>query len=207
MDAAVEVLTVGHSTLPYERFAALLRQASVTAVADVRTAPYSRRFPHFNRDTLRGELHLDQIAYVFLGEELGGRPKDERFFCNGVADYEKMAKTNEFARGLDRVIEGAKKYRIAIMCSEHDPLDCHRCLLVGRALRERGVTVRHILSNGTIIDHGEIEARLMEMSGKSHIDLFDPPSKRLATAYRDRATKVAFAKRQAIHQQRLAIGE
>ena len=194
-NAAVEVLTIGHSTLPYERFLALLRQTSVTAIADVRSAPFSRHFPHFNRDNLRNELRLADIAYVFLGEELGGRPKGERFFCNGVADYEKMAETNTFARGLERVIDGAKKYRIAMMCSEHDPLDCHRCLLVGRALQEQGVTVRHILGSGEIVDHGQVEDKLMEMSGKSDIDLFEPPAKRLAAAYRDRAMKVAFSER------------
>ena len=195
-DAAVEVLTIGHSTLPYERFLALLRQASVTAVADVRTAPFSRHFPHFNRDTLRDELRQDDVAYVFLGEELGGRPKGKRFFCDGVADYEKMAETPDFARGLERVIDGAKKYRIAMRCSEHDPLDCHRCLLVGRALQERGVAVRHILSGGQIVDHRQIEDRLMDMAGKSDIDLFEPPAKRLAAAYRDRAMKVAFSERE-----------
>ncbi|SCB10622.1 DUF488 family protein [Rhizobium hainanense] len=195
-DTTVEVLTIGHSTLPYERFIDLLRQASVTAIADVRTSPYSRHFPHFNRDTLRDELRQDQVAYVFLGEELGGRPKEKRFFCDGVADYEKMAETEAFARGLDRVIEGAKKYRIAMMCSEHDPLDCHRCLLVSRALHQRGVAVRHIVSGGEIVDHRQIEAQLMEMSGKSDVDLFDPPAKRLAAAYRDRAMKVAFSERQ-----------
>jgi len=194
-DASVEVLTIGHSTLPYESFLALLRQASITAIADVRTAPFSRYFPHFNRDVLRNELRLDDVAYVFLGDELGGRPQGEQFFFNGVADYEKMAETETFARGLERVIEGAKKYRIAMMCSEHDPLDCHRCLLVGRALQERGVTVRHILSSGQIVDQRQIEDKLMEMSGKSDIDLYEPPAKRLAAAYRDRAMKVAFSER------------
>lgn len=194
-DTAVEVLTIGHSTLPYERFLALLRQASVTAVADVRTAPFSRHFPHFNRDTLREELRLDNVAYVFLGEELGGRPKGQGFYCDGVADYERMAETADFARGLLRVIEGASKFRIAMMCSEQDPLECHRCLLVGRALRDRGVTVRHILGNGKIVDHEQIEDKLMEMSRKSDLDLFEPPAKRLAAAYRDRAMKVAFSEK------------
>ncbi|WP_226635224.1 DUF488 family protein [Novosphingobium profundi] len=194
--SVVEVLTIGHSTLPYERFRGLLRLASVTAVADVRSAPFSRHFPHFNRDALRDELRKDNVAYVFLGEQLGGRPKGQRFFYNGVADYEKMAETIDFARGLDRVIEGAKKFRIAMMCSEHDPLDCHRCLLVGRALHERDVRVRHILSSGDIVGHQQVENRLMEMSGKSDIDLFEPPAKRLSAAYRERAMKVAFSERQ-----------
>ncbi len=192
----VEVLTIGHSTLPLDRFLTLLRNASVNAVADVRTTPFSRHFPHFNRETLRDELRQENVAYVFLGEELGGRPSGRHFFCDGVADYEKMAETADFARGLQRVIQGAKKYRIAMMCSEHDPLDCHRCLLVGRALKERGVAVRHILSDGKILGQRDIESKLMELSGKSDIDLFEPPAKRLAAAYRDRAMKVAFSERQ-----------
>lgn len=192
---AVEVLTIGHSTLSYERFLTLLNHASVTAVADVRTAPYSRHFPHFNRDTLKNELRQDRIAYVFLGEELGGRPKEKSFFCDGVADYEKMAATEAFTRGLGRIIEGAQKYRIAMMCSEHDPLDCHRCLLVGRVLHQRGVRVRHILSNNTIINHDAIEAKLLELSGKVDDDFFEPAERRLAMAYRKRAAKVAFSER------------
>jgi uncharacterized protein (DUF488 family) len=200
LDGVVEILTIGHSSLTYERFVELLHEAAVTAIADVRTAPYSKYSPQFNRENLRDELRLDNISYVFLGEELGGRPRDAHCFHNGVADYEKMAKTVDFQRGLDRVLEGARKYRIAMMCSEQDPLDCHRCLLVGRALHERGVTMRHILSSGQTIDQGEIETRLMDLSGKSVSDLFDPPAKRLAAGYRERAMKVAFAERQTADQ-------
>lgn len=191
----LEILTIGHSTLPYELFLGLLRRASVTAVADVRTAPYSRHFPQFNRDTLREELRQDKIAYVFLGEELGGRPKDRHFFCDGVADYEKMARATDFEKGLERVIEGARSYRIAMMCSEHNPLDCHRCLLVGRALHERGIVVKHILSSGAVVGHASIEERLMELSGRTNDDFFESHDKRLADAYRERALKVAYAER------------
>lgn len=190
---ATEVLTVGHSTLPYERFLSLLRGANVTAVADVRSAPYSRQFPHFSRDELCEELRSDGISYVFLGKELGGRPSEEKFYCEGVADYEKMAQAPEFNKGLDRVIEGAKKYRIALMCSERDPLDCHRCLLVGRALTRRGVRVSHILSGASMASHDEIEGRLLDLAGRTDNDLFASRSERLAAAYRERARKVAFA--------------
>lgn len=192
-DGMIEVLTIGHSTLRYERFLSLLRGASVSAVADVRTAPYSRHFPHFNGDALKAELYLDGIAYSFLGKELGGRPKGPEFYCNGVADYEHMAGAEEFGRGLDRIVEGAKKYRIAIMCSEQDPLDCHRCLLVGRALAERGVAVKHILANGDVIEHAQIEDHLLEFTGRDKDDMFAPRGERLAAAYRERAKKVAFA--------------
>jgi len=178
--------------LPAVRLA-LPTRATFHAVADVRTSPYSRHYPHFSRDELREELRLDGISYVFLGKELGGRPIERRFYCDGVADYEKMARTAEFSNGLNRVAEGAKKYRIALMCSEHDPLDCHRCLLVGRALAERGVRVSHILSSGNIVSHTMIEEKLLELSGRGADDLFAPRADRLVAAYRDRARKVAFA--------------
>jgi uncharacterized protein (DUF488 family) len=172
----------------------LLRNAGVTAVADVRTSPFSRYSPHFNRDTLRDELRLDGISYVFLGKELGGRPASERFYCKGVADYEKMAQAEDFRKGIERVIEGAKKYKIALLCSEQDPLDCHRCLLVGRALARRGVGVGHIHANGAVATQEQIEDRLLEFSGRSGDDLFAPREDRLAKAYQDRARKVAFAR-------------
>jgi uncharacterized protein (DUF488 family) len=191
-DSVIEVMTIGHSTLPYEDFVARLQASRVTAIADVRTSPFSRHFPQFNRDDLRDGLRSDGISYVFLGKELGGRPRDRSYYANGVADYEKMATAESFEKGLDRLIEGAKKYRIALMCSEHDPLDCHRCLLVGRALATRGVTVTHILSGGRTATHSDIEEQLLQMSGDMTDDLFASREERLVVAYRARARKVAF---------------
>jgi uncharacterized protein (DUF488 family) len=192
---AIEVLTIGHSSLPYERFLALLRKANVTAIADVRSSPHSRRFPHFSQDQLREELRLDGVSYVFLGKELGGRPEARALYCDGVADYEKMANTPEFAAGLERVMNGAKTYRIALLCSERDPLDCHRCLLVGRALAERGVRVGHILDDGTVAPHAQIERKLLELASRDADDMFASGKDQLAAAYRERARKVAFAER------------
>lgn len=186
------VFTIGHSTHSYEHFLSLLRSSGITAVADVRTTPFSRHFPHFNEGTLRSELKLDGISYVFLGKELGGRPSGRSFYCDGVADYEKMAKTQIFASGIKRVIEGAKKFRIALMCSEHDPLDCHRCLLVGRSLREEGVKLVHILGDSSLVSHEAIEEKLLNLAGRSSDDLLMTASERLSAAYRDRSLKVAY---------------
>jgi uncharacterized protein (DUF488 family) len=186
------VFTIGHSTHSYEHFLCLLRASNVTAVADVRTTPFSRHFPHFNEDTLRSELKLDGISYVFLGNELGGRPSRRNFYCDGIADYEKMAKTEAFASGINRIIEGAKTFRVALMCSEHDPLDCHRCLLVGRALSEGGVRLAHILGDNSLVSQKEIEKRLLDLTGRSNEDLLMTPSERLSAAYRDRSLKVAY---------------
>lgn len=191
-DETVAVLTIGHSTHPWEHFADMLRSANVTAIADVRSSPYSRYSPHFNRDELRAELRSEGISYVFLGKELGGRPSERKFYFEGVADYEKMAESPEFRKGLDRVVEGAKKHRIALMCSERNPLECHRCLLVGRALAKRGVRVSHILDDGHVVSHSEIEDKLLDLSGRSNDDLFASRGERLASAYREQARKVAF---------------
>jgi len=188
-----EILTVGHSSHSPERFIALLRGAGVTAVADVRSAPYSRHAPQFNRDPLRDDLGRAGIAYVFLGRELGGRPAEREFYADGVADYEKMAQAPAFAEGLERVIEGAQSYRIALMCSERDPLTCHRCLLVGRALKERGARVSHLLDSGECVSHSAIEDELLARTGRTGDDLFAPRDERLAAAYREHGRKVAFA--------------
>jgi uncharacterized protein (DUF488 family) len=190
---AIEILTIGHSDHSSERFIELLRGADVTAVADVRSAPYSRHAPQFNRDRLRDDLGRAGVSYVFLGRELGGRPAEREFYADGVADYEKMAQAPAFVAGLERVIEGAQSYRIALMCSERDPLTCHRCLLVGRALTERGARVSHILGSGERVSHGAIEDALLARTGRAGDDLFAPRAERLAAAYRAHARKVAFA--------------
>jgi uncharacterized protein (DUF488 family) len=196
MSEGTIVLTIGHSTHSWESFVALLQSANATAVADVRTSPYSRYQAHFNRNNLRERLHSAGISYVFLGKELGGRPTDRTLYCDGIADYEKMALTANFGKGLDRIIEGAREHRIALMCAEREPLDCHRCLLVARALAQRGVKVNHILGDGSMVSHARIEDRLLEFAGRHAGDLFASRSERLAAAYRQRAGKVAYSRPQ-----------
>ena len=186
------ILTIGHSTHTYGSFLALLQSAGVSAIADVRTAPFSRHQPQFNRNNLLEALRRDRISYVYLGKELGGRPNDFKYYSDGLADYAKIAMSPNFEKGLHRIVEGAERYRIAAMCSEHDPLDCHRCLLIGRALANRGITIVHILQNGGTVSHPQIEERLLEICDRNTDDLFATREERLAIAYRDRARKVAF---------------
>jgi uncharacterized protein (DUF488 family) len=189
-----DILTVGHSTYSYEDFLSLLRSAEVTAIADVRSSPYSRQSPHFGREALKSELRLDGISYAYLGDELGGRPKQKHLFVNGVADYERMALEPSFKAGIERVFEGSKKFRIALMCSEHNPMECHRCLLVGRSIADAGLNVRHILSNGKILDQVAVENALLSGLERQSNDLFSN-TERLSMAYRKQANKFAFAER------------
>lgn len=189
----VTVLTIGHSSHSYERFLSLLQSASVTAVADVRSVPYSRHFPQFNSATLKQSLRSDGIAYSFLGHELGGRPRGPELFCDGVADYEAVARTAVFKAGLARVVEGSRSFRIALMCSEQDPADCHRCLLIARALHGTDTAAAHIMSDATVLGHAAFEQRLLQMAGRAAEDMFLSPTARLALAYRERARKVSYA--------------
>lgn len=187
------VYSIGHSNHTIDHFLSLLRSADISAIADVRSSPYSRHLPQFNQGGLKQSLSSASIAYVFLGKELGGRPEERSMYRDGIADYEKMASLPRFRDGLARVVEGAKRYRIALMCSEHNPLDCHRCLLVSRWLVADGTHVVHILANGTMESHLDIEQRLLELANVSASDFFSPLDERLAMAYRDRSRKVAYA--------------
>ena len=186
------VLTIGHSRLALETFLAMLQRAGVTAVGDVRSSPFSRRVPHFGRDELRVALKARGIKYVFLGKELGGRPRASNLYCDGVANYEKMAQQPDFLKGIERVISVARKHTIALMCSEHNPLDCHRCLLVGRVLAEQHLSVGHILNNGRVAEQQEIEEKLLAFSGGATDDMFAGREDRLTRAYRQRAKSVAY---------------
>ena len=191
MPAAFDLFTIGHSNHPIERFLELVRGADVTAIADVRSIPASRRYHWFNAARLKARLEAEGIAYVPLGDALGGRPREARLYRDGVADYAAMACTQEFRAGLDRVGEGARRYRVCLMCAEREPLDCHRCLLVAPALAARGFAIGHILADGSIEPHEKTEDRLLAMAGGPP-DLFADRGGRVADAYRRRAGTAAF---------------
>jgi uncharacterized protein (DUF488 family) len=188
------ILTIGHSRHPLERFLSLLKTADATAIADVRSAPVSRFSPQFNKAALATSLAMRDIGYVFLGKELGGRPEQPEMYTQGRADYEKMAASPAFRAGLAQLLTAAERNRVAMMCAEADPLDCHRCLLVGRALAEAGRDVAHILASGEIASQAEIEDRLLETEHLADDDLLmRSRAARLAEAYRARARKAAYA--------------
>jgi uncharacterized protein (DUF488 family) len=187
---AFDVLTIGHSNLPADRFLDLLKSAGVTAVADVRSVPFSRRFPWFSGRALAERLRADGIAYLAFGDALGGRPRDSALYCDGVADYDAMAATATFRAGLDRAVDETRRHRLCLMCAEREPLDCHRCLLVARALAKRGLAPGHILVDGTLEPHAATEDHLLALAGEK-ADLFRDRATRLEAAYRRRARAIA----------------
>jgi len=186
------VLTIGHSTHTIEAFLALLSRHDVTALADVRSTPYSRANPQFNRETLERHLKTQGIKYVFLGAELGARSNDLTCYEHGRVQYARLARTDLFRSGLDRVIRGASEYRVALMCAEKEPLDCHRTILVARALTELGVTVQHILADGRLESHETTMERLLKIAGLPDHELFRSRDELVAEALFRQEQKVAY---------------
>ena len=196
--ANFDFYSIGHSNIPAERFVALLRAAGVTTIADVRSVPVSRFCPWFSAKNLQPLLAREGMTYAPYGGALGGRPRDQSLYHNGIADYEAMAQQPDFEAAMQQLLAEAANYRVkgclCLMCAEREPLECHRCLLVARALAERGLAIGHILYDGTIESHAATEQRLMDLEAKGD-DLFATgQDERLAAAYRRRARAVAYRK-------------
>ena len=191
------VLTIGHSNHTVEAFLDLLIRHRVTALADVRSAPYSRFAPHFNREQLLKTLKVSGIRYVYLGREMGGRSSDRSCYEQGRVRYDRLARTPGFQDGLLRVQRGAKDYRVTLMCAESEPLHCHRALLVGHELDRRGVHVAHILPDGRLEPHANAMNRLLtECNLDAEGDLFNrlrPRDERIAEAIARQAKRVGHA--------------
>lgn len=158
---AVRLYTVGHSNQTLPQLVGLLAKHGINAVADVRSMPFSRRLPQFNRPELEAEFPRHSIRYVFLGEELGAR-RDEAAAYDGLqAAYERVALLPVFQAGLERILRGLDRgLTLALLCAERDPLTCHRAILVSRHLQNRGVEVQHILGDGSLESHQALEQRM-----------------------------------------------
>ena len=188
------VFTIGHSNHPLDGFLALLLQHGITALADVRSAPHSRRHPHFNRKALAAALETRGIDYVFLGGELGGRPRDPALYEHGRVSYERVLRTEPFQAGIGRVLRGATRHSIALMCAEREPLDCHRTLLVARVLDLRGLKIRHIHADGRVERHADAMDRLVEKFNlHAEGDLFQGPRSRAELVKEAMARQVGMA--------------
>jgi len=189
------IFTIGHSTHPLDRFISLLQRHGITAVADVRSVPYSRINPQFNRETLQTALNSEGIAYVFLGKELGARSNDPTCYINGKVRYERLAETDLFRSGIARLQQGMSAYQLALMCAEKDPLACHRTILVARYLHQLGIQVKHILEDGRLENHEEVIVRLTRQLRLPESDMFHSRDDITNEAYKIQAEKIAYEER------------
>jgi len=159
----VRLFTIGHSNHSLDKFIRLLEDNGVMLLVDVRTAPYSRYNPQFNRESLESSLSLRNIQYIYAGKYLGGRPSDPTCYKSRVlpaedadylheVDYPEVMKRPWFVQGVDRLLELADEQTTAIMCSEENPAECHRHYLIAQFLMAEHpeVDVRHIRGDGTV---------------------------------------------------------
>lgn len=193
----VAIFTIGHSTHSIEDFLGLLRQHRIDCVIDVRSTPYSRRVPHFNRERLQAILRADGILYAHMPEEFGARKNNpELLDPDKKVNFDRVRETKVFRAGIERIKRGAEQgYRIALMCSEADPFDCHRFSMITYQLVKEGLTVQHILRNGQVLDNSVLERRLLQhyCAQSEQQGLFDSGRLQVDDAYRLRGREVAFS--------------
>jgi uncharacterized protein (DUF488 family) len=189
--------TIGHSNLEWEEFVRVLGKFDVSLVADVRSRPHSTRFPQFSQPDFEEALRASGLRYLFLGEELGGRPEDPKMYgANGVVNYAARRRAHDFQRGIDRVLTEMQQRTLALLCAEEDPLSCHRFLMVCPELAARGVAPQHIRKGGVLETQREAEDRLLDthhFSDVTSTSLFAVDrSSALNDAYAAQAQKCAF---------------
>lgn len=186
--------TIGHSAHTLLRFLDLLAEHDIAALCDVRSQPYSRRNPQFNRESLQNELARHNVAYVFLGEELGARSSDASCYEGGKVQYDRLAATPAFRRGIERVNTGIQRYRVALMCAEREPLACHQTILICRNLKAPDLLIHHILGDGRVEPHEASEQRLIKLVGMDQDDLFQDSFELLERAYDFQGQRIAYVK-------------
>ena len=189
------MFTIGHSTHSIEKFLGLLKKHSISVIADVRSSPFSRYNPQYNRPSLSEELKANGIRYVFLGRELGARSDNPTCYQSGKVVYSRLAKTPEFREGLHRLLRGVEDHRIALMCAEKEPLNCHRTVLVAQALSKLGIAVRHILADGSLETHADALQRLVVEHGinqKDQRDMFRSEEEAISEALELQEARIAY---------------
>lgn len=192
------LFTIGYSGLEMPGFIELLVRNAVAVVCDVRSTPFSKFKPDFSRGPFRRHLNAADIKYVFLGAELGARPEDRSCYVDGQARYERIAATEPFRRGMERVRNGIATTTLALVCSERDPAECHRAILVAHRLGALRDTIAHIHTDGAVETQAAFDARLVALHGLTPPPLLSAPGddeRALALAYDRQADAIAYRER------------
>lgn len=190
---SLPLFTIGHSNHPIETFLELIQSQGISVVCDVRSQPFSRYNPQYNREGLERTLVSCGIRYAFMGRRLGARPEDPRCYHEGKVMYDRLAESLLFLEGLGRLRKGMETERVALMCAEKDPLECHRSILICRRLRTPGINIAHILDSGELEDHMQTEQRLLTILGLQYPSLFDSSEELIERAYNIQGEKIAYS--------------
>jgi uncharacterized protein (DUF488 family) len=168
---------------------------SISAIADVRSSPYSRFNPQFNREPLSRVLQRAGVDYVFLGKELGARTPVADCYVDGKVQFDRVARTGLFQKGLERLRAGIDLHNICLLCAEKDPVACHRMILVCRNMRAAGLQIKHILEDGGIEDNGDAQMRMRKEHNLDQSDLFDSDEELVEKAYDLQGKKIAYTEK------------
>lgn len=193
--------TIGHSRYEFEYFANLLKKFEINYLLDVRSTPYSKYAETFNREQLENSLASEGITYFFMGKFFGARPDNTDLYSKeGYLDFEKTSRSDLFITGMENVKLGLKKgNNIVLMCTEKDPIDCHRAIMVARAFSLEGIDVQHILPDGKLQTQQELNRRLLDryFPDRTQLSLFDyndpvNDEEIIKSAYRKRNKEIGY---------------
>jgi uncharacterized protein (DUF488 family) len=177
------LFTIGYGARTFEEFIAALKANGIEYLIDVRTAPYSKFKPEFSKEVLQKRLEAAGMRYIFMGDTLGGQPRDPDCFTDGKVDYDKVRTQPFFQAGIERLKKASEQpRRTVLMCSEGRPEQCHRSKLIGEVLAGAGIPVCHIDEDGSVLSQTQVIDRLT----KGQMDLFGQPSFTSRKRYRAR---------------------
>ena len=178
-----KLFTIGYASFSIKDFVSTLQQHKINALVDVRSAPCSKYKPEFKKDSLNNFLVDNNISYIFLGKYVGARVEDPTCYIDGKLNYGLLKKTKNYQTGINRILNGMKDYRIALMCAEKDPVNCHRTFLICRTLRSYPIKILHILEDGSLEDHTDTEGRLLKLHDLDQEDIFRTAKERVEEVY------------------------
>jgi uncharacterized protein (DUF488 family) len=187
--------TIGYGNYPIDRFITFLQNVNIDVIIDVRSSPYSRFNPHFNRENLENSLHWSTIDYRYMGDKIGGRYLDPGLlFSDGTVDYRKVQDTEKFQEGITDVLSIISSGKtITLMCAEKEPERCHRFALISPVLQAKGISVIHIRPEGKLQTNEELERELAKPVGDSkQTTIIDGPGDPIEVMYEKLNKKIAY---------------
>ena len=158
------IYTIGHSNLELKHFIDLLHSNGIELLVDVRSSPYGKYVPHFNSSGLKRSLQKEGVDYKFLGDKIGCKPSSDEYYIDGKVIYPLIKTSEKYKKGIIELIKISKDYKTVIMCSEKDPMNCHRYHLITPSLTEKSLEVKHIIEAGIIKDNnkGDVQKSILD---------------------------------------------
>lgn len=187
------LFTIGCSNQSFERFAGLLAENGIQAIVDVRSTPFSNYTPQFNQEPLKNQLKQIKLHYLYMGQEFGARRMEKSAYVEGKVRFERVFELQAFKHGVARLEKGLERgLRLCLMCTEKDPIDCHRTIMITRFLsRHFSIPITHIHDDGHLENNEAFEARLREQTGQQ-VDLFMSTAELTEQAYQLIEKKIAY---------------